>query len=197
MAKIYVQGFFFVWVWFCGFFGCCFVLGFFVGFFFLLFGCGFFFFVEERVKIHQCSWKKASYMVNYHCAVNNQRGRDMQDFTQNLIGLYIFLSQKKWKLLGKLWWVGHVYGGMTTGVSPTDAPVRSEGDSSCVAEDITQSDWKRKRSSNCDTKRHCSKSLRAGVEQKEGKWLQLNICSLSMFHPCSSSVAQSIHHILA
>lgn len=63
--------------------------------------------------------------------------------------------------------VGHVCGGVTTGVSPIDASVTREGESNCAAEDINQRDFGKERSSNCSTKRHCSKSLRAGVEQNE------------------------------
>lgn len=104
-------------------------------------------------------------MVNYHCAVNNQRGRNLQGSTQNFFGLYIYISVSEeveagWEAVV----VGHVCGGVTTGVSPIDAPVTREGESNCVAEDITQRDFGKERSSNCNPKRHCSKSLRAGVE---------------------------------
>lgn len=102
-------------------------------------------------------------MISYHCAVNNQRGRDLEDFTLNFLCLHIFLSQKKLNLVGNCTGTCRV----TTGGSPVDALVRREGGCSCVAEDITQTDFGKERSSNCDTKRHCRKSLRAGVEQKE------------------------------
>lgn len=137
-----------------------------VDFLFVCFCLSVFLFLEESWNASVLiKWKKASYIANYPCAVNKQRGRDLQDFTQNFICLYVFLSQKKLNLAGNctgthVCWDNHW-------CEPRTCTSRNRRRIQCVAEDITQRDFGKKRSSNCDTERHCSKSLRTGVEQKE------------------------------
>lgn len=77
--------------------------------------------------------------------------KDLQDFTQNFICLDVLLSWKN--------------------------PLGRERESSCVAEDITKEGFgKQRASSNCNTKRHCSRSSKVSVELKEVFTAKLKCC---------------------
>ena len=86
--------------------------------------------------------------------------------------------------------MGHLHEGVTIGVDPVDAPLGREGESNHAAEDISEAGFGKQRlSSNCNTKRHCSMSLRVGAELKEYELkcsVQLNFCSHNYVPPSRS-----------